>query len=41
MTRPVLIRGARQLLTLRGAATPRRGAELRELGLIPDGTVLI
>jgi imidazolonepropionase len=39
--RPLLIRGARQLLTLRGPATPRRGAELRELGLIPDGAVLI
>jgi imidazolonepropionase len=37
----ILVRGARQLLTLRGPATPRRGTELRELGLIADGAVLI
>src|SRR5438128_1757856 len=37
----ILIRGARQLLTLRGPARPRRGAEMRELGMIPDGAVLI
>ena len=37
----ILVRGARQLLTLRGSAGPRRGAELRELGLIHDGAVLI
>jgi imidazolonepropionase len=37
----ILVRGARQLLTLRGPARPRRGSELRELGLIPDGAVLI
>lgn len=36
-----LIRGARQLLTLRGAAGPRRGAALSDLGIIPDGAVLI
>src|SRR5437773_6920495 len=36
-----LVRGARQLLTLRGPARPRRGSELLELGLIPDGAVLI
>jgi imidazolonepropionase len=36
-----LLRGARQLLTLRGAARPRRGAELGELGLIHDGAILI
>jgi imidazolonepropionase len=36
-----LIRGARQLLTLRGDRGPRRGAALRELGIIPDGAVLI
>jgi imidazolonepropionase len=38
---PVLVRGARQLLTLRGSAGPRRGAALRELGIIQDGAVLI
>ena len=38
---PVLVRGARQLITLRGSAGPRRGAALRELGIIQDGAVLI
>jgi imidazolonepropionase len=37
----ILIRGARQLLTLRGPSVPRRGTALRELGLIQDGAVLI
>lgn len=37
----ILIRGARQLLTLRGARCPRRGPQLSELGIIPDGSVLI
>lgn len=41
MKRPVLVRGARQLLTLRGPGGPRRGAALRELGIIPDGALLI
>jgi imidazolonepropionase len=36
-----LIRGARQLLTLRGDAGPRRGADLGELGIVPNGAVLI
>ncbi len=36
-----LVRGARQLLTLRGEAGPRRGAALGELGIISDGAVLI
>lgn len=36
-----LVRGARQLLTLRGPAAPRRGAALRDLGIIADGAVLI
>jgi imidazolonepropionase len=36
-----LVRGARQLLTLRGPSGPRRGADLRNLGIIPDGAVLI
>ena len=35
-----LIRGARQLVTLRGPA-PRRGRQLSELEVIPDGAVLI
>ncbi len=40
-TGATLIRGARQLLTLRGRNTPRRGADLNDLGLIQDGAVLI
>jgi len=41
MGRPILVRGARQLLTLRGPAGPRRGSDLRNLGLLQDGSVLI
>jgi imidazolonepropionase len=40
-TEPVLIRGARQLVTLRGPERPRRGAELSDLGIISDGALLI
>jgi len=36
-----LIRGARQLLTLRGASGPRRGSDTANLSIIPDGAVLI
>src|ERR1017187_5885247 len=36
-----LVRGARQLLTLRGDGGPRRGARLRDLGIVPNGAVLI
>jgi len=36
-----LVRGARQLLTLRGGAGPRRGDALRDLGIVPNGAVLI
>jgi imidazolonepropionase len=32
---------ARQLLTLRGPSRGRRGVELRELGIIPDGAISI
>jgi imidazolonepropionase len=38
---PVLVRGARQLVTVRGGLVPHRGSALRELGIIPDGAVLI
>ena len=38
---PVLVRSARQLLTLRGDSGPRRGAALRDLGIVPNGAVLI
>lgn len=40
-TGKILIRGARQLLTLRGARGPRRGADLNDLGIIRDGALLI
>ncbi len=36
-----LVRGARQLLTLRGDPGPRRGAALRELAIVENGAVLI
>lgn len=41
MIRSVLIRGARQLLTLHGPPCPRRGADLGNPGIISDGAVLI
>ncbi|MBI2689263.1 MAG: amidohydrolase family protein [Acidobacteria bacterium] len=41
MHRPLLLRGARQLLTLRGSAGPRRGEACLDLGVINDGSVLI
>ncbi len=36
-----LVRGARQLITLRGPSEARRGPALSELGIIQDGAVLI
>src|SRR6266481_3272303 len=41
MKQVTLVRGARQLLTLRGPSGPRRGADARHLGLIHDGAVLV
>ncbi len=41
MREAILIRGARQLLTLRGPSGPRRGNALRDLGLVQEGAVLI
>jgi imidazolonepropionase len=41
MPKAILIRGARQLLTLRGSPGPRRGTDLKNLAIIPDGAVLI
>ena len=41
MKRSVLVRGARQLLTLHGPSIPRRGEALRSIGVIEDGSVLI
>jgi imidazolonepropionase len=37
----ILLRGAKQLLTLRGPKGVRRGTALEDLGLIDDGSVLI
>lgn len=41
MPRKILIREARQLLTLHGPTGPRRGAALQHLALIEHGSVLI
>ena len=40
-TRSILVRGARELLTLRGIKRPRRGSDLGDLGIITDGSLLI
>lgn len=37
----ILIRGARQLVTLRGPNEPRRGSGLAELNIIHDGSLLV
>ncbi|HZT39423.1 MAG TPA: amidohydrolase family protein [Bryobacteraceae bacterium] len=37
----LLIRSARQLITLRGPGGPRRGTALNQLGIIEDGSLLI
>jgi imidazolonepropionase len=41
MKKRILVRGAKQLLTLRGPSGPRRGCTMSELGLISDGALLI
>jgi imidazolonepropionase len=41
LAQPILLRGAKQLLTLGGPSGARRGADLRNLSLIQDGSVLI
>lgn len=41
MAQLLLLRGARQLLTLRGPSGVRRSSALRNLGIIEDGAVLI
>lgn len=41
MPNRLLVRGARQLLTLRGSGTPRRGAELGDLSIIENGAMLV
>jgi imidazolonepropionase len=37
----LLLRGAKQLLTLRGPSGVRRGAALNDLGVIEDGSILV
>jgi imidazolonepropionase len=37
----MLVRNARQLLTLQGASGPRRGTAMSELGIVPNGALLI
>lgn len=41
MGKSLLVRGARQLLTLRGPSGPRRGAALRDLAIIESGALLV
>ncbi len=41
MRKTLLVRGARQLVTLRGPSGPRRGPALRDLSIIEDGALLI
>jgi imidazolonepropionase len=41
MSEILLVRGARQLLTLRGPSGARRGPAMGELGLIQDGAMLV
>ena len=41
MAETILLRGARQLLTLHGRPEARRGPGLAELSIIPDGALLI
>ena len=41
MSNTILLRGARQLLSLRGPAGPRRGDAVRDLAIIEDGSLLI
>jgi imidazolonepropionase len=41
MSRTVLVRGARQLITLHAPREPRRGPALKELGIIRDGALLM
>ncbi|MBV8570237.1 MAG: amidohydrolase family protein [Acidobacteriaceae bacterium] len=41
MSELLLLRGAKQLLTLRGPCCARRGSALRDLSVIEDGSVLI
>ena len=37
----VIVRAARQLITLRGPREARRGAQMSDLAIIPDGALMI
>jgi imidazolonepropionase len=41
LSNTILLRGAKQLLSLRGPAGPRRGNAVRDLAIIEDGSLLI
>jgi imidazolonepropionase len=41
MSKSLLVRGARQVLTLRGTDGPRRASAMRDLGLVENASVLI
>ena len=41
ITGTILIRGARQLITMRGSKAPRRGPALEQISIISDGALLI
>lgn len=41
MPQRLLVRGARQLVTLRGGSGPRRGAEMGELSIIENGAMVV
>jgi len=41
MSSRLLIRGARQLITLRGGAGPRRGEEMSDLAIIENGAMVV
>lgn len=41
MGQVLLVRGARQLLTLRGSKAPRRGAAMSDLGVLENGAILV
>jgi len=41
MSRSLLVRGARQLVTLRGHSGPRRGTAMHDLGIVDGGAMLV
>ena len=41
MPERIIVRGARQILTLRGSDGPRRGRQMRQLSILTDGAILV